>query len=256
MAASADGLAQFSTMVKATGWELNRLSWRLRNTLGDVDWRDKDVLEIGCGRADMSLYMALTGARRVEALEPEAAGSTSGRQSIVQQRMAALQLPNFQFQPTIFDGSRYEAESFDLIFGINVIEHIHETRRLLTDDPEAMAAYRRFFADIFRVLRPNGAFIISNASRYSLWAIISRRTKYRLKTPIPSMRRIVWELHQPPRVWMNMARETGFAKAFTHWRVPYRLRAIPWLTDNRFVQFFTFADYAVTALKGPAANHP
>jgi len=252
--AAADKLAQFSTMVDSSGWKLSRLSWRLQNTLGRVDWRGKDVLEIGCGRGDMSLYMALTGARRVEAIDPEGAGSTAGRQNIVQQRLAELGLPNFRFQPTAFDGSQYEPESFDIIFGINVIEHIHETRQLLTKDPAAMGDYQRFFADLYRVLRPDGALVFSNASRYSVWAIISQRTQYRIKTPIRSMQRIIWELHQPPGVWLQLFRQVGFQRAFIHWRVPYQLRAVPWLADNRFVQFFSFADYTVTAIKAPAAK--
>jgi SAM-dependent methyltransferase len=246
---ASEKLAQFSTMVTAAGWTLSRLSWRLRNTLRSVDWHNKDVLEIGCGRGDMSLYMALTGARRVEGIDPEGAGSTAGRQSIVQQRMAQLQLPNFRFQPIAFEPGQYEPESLDVIFGINVIEHIHETRQLLTTDPAAMADYQQFFADLYRVLRPGGALVFSNASRYSLWAIISQRTKYGIKTPIRSMQRIVWELHQPPEVWLQLFRQAGFQKAFTHWRVPYQLRSVPWLVDNRFVQFFSFADYTVTAIK-------
>ncbi|MBZ0286863.1 MAG: class I SAM-dependent methyltransferase, partial [Anaerolineae bacterium] len=204
---------------------------------------------IGCGRADMSLYMALTGAKRVTGIDPESAGSTAGRQTIVKKRMETLQLANFSFQPTMFDVSHYEPESFDVIFGINVIEHIHETRKLLTDDPAALESYQHFFSSASRLLRSGGALVLSNASRYSLWAIVSLRTQYRVKTPIRSMRRIVWELHQPPDVWLHVARQNGFREAFAHWRVPYRLRAAPWLMDNRFVQFFTFADYTVTAIK-------
>jgi SAM-dependent methyltransferase len=244
-----DKLSEFSTIIDASGWKLDRLAWRLRDTLRQVDWREKDVLEIGCGRADMSLYMALTGAKQVKAIDPEADGSTTGRQNIVRQRIEALQVSNFSFQPTVFDVTHYEPESLDVIFGINVIEHIHETRQLLTDDAAAFDSYQRFFADACHVLRPDGALAISNASRYSLWAIISQQTQYRIKTPIRSMRRIVWELHQPPKIWIELAKQAGFRQAFTHWRVPYRLRAIPWLTDNRFVQFFTFADYTVTAIK-------
>jgi cyclopropane fatty-acyl-phospholipid synthase-like methyltransferase len=236
-------------MVESSGWKLERLVWRLQDTLRDIDWRGKEVLEIGCGRADMSLYMALTGAKYVEAIDPEGPGSRPGTQITVQQRIEALQPSNFRFQPITFGDAQYAPESFDLILSVNVIEHIHETRKLLTDDPEATADYQRFFADLYRVLRPGGALVISNVSRYSLWALISQWTNYRLKTPIWTMRNVHWQLHQPPNIWTQMAQQAGFHGTHVHWRVPHQLHRLRWLMDNRFVQFLTFADFAVTANK-------
>ncbi len=244
-----DSLEQFSRMVESSGWKLERLVWRLQNTLRDIDWRGKDVLDIGCGRADMALYMALTGAKQVEAIDPEGPGSRPGTRIAVQQRIEALQPGNFRFQPITFGDAQYASESFDLILSVNVLEHIHETCKLLTDDPEAAADYQRFFADLYRVLRPGGALVVSNVSRYSLWALISQWTNYRLKTPIRTMRNVHWQLHQPPNMWTHMAQQAGFREIRIHWRVPHQLRWLLWLMDNRFVQFFTFADFAVTAIK-------
>ena len=61
--------ALFAEFVAKGGWSMDRLEFRLRDTFRAISWQGKDVCEIGCGRGDYGMYMALNGARRVVALE-------------------------------------------------------------------------------------------------------------------------------------------------------------------------------------------
>jgi SAM-dependent methyltransferase len=238
----------FAELVAKAGWSMDRLRWRLQDTFRDIPWRGKDVLEIGCGRADLSLYMALNGARRVVALEPSAEGSHEAKDAALKERLERLRLPNFTLLPSRFEDCRFEPESFELVFMIQVIEHIHETHKPLADDPEARAHYRRVFADLHRVLRPGGVLLFTDCSRSNLWHLLEKVFGPQFLRPLTGA--IDWGMHQHHRTWEPLLREAGFARTRLWWRVYQQFRRFPWLVDNRLAQYFILSLYVVSASKG------
>ena len=240
-------MQRFSDLVKQTGWSLERLAWRLQDTLRYVEWKGKDVCEVGCGRGDMAIYLALNGARRVVGLEPSAGGSSPLHESVLLRRLDALQLNNLTFLPIRIEDYQFEPESFDLVFSINVVEHIYGTRLPLDEDPEAKAHHARVFRDIYnRMLRPGGYLVIANCSRESIWSFLGQ---YNIPALLPGTKTIGWEWHQKPEVWEALAKENGFEAVRVHWYVPYVLRSVPSIAGNRLFQYFTWASYIVTATK-------
>src|SRR5207248_2669337 len=140
------------------------LAWRCQNTFRNVFWQGKDICEIGCGRGDMAIYLALHGARRVVALEPIADGSNPAYCTVLKDRLNKLQPHNVTFLPIKVEEYEFEPESFDVVYGLALIEHIHETRRALSKDPEAWAAYKEAFGRFHRMLRPGGMLLLTNCS--------------------------------------------------------------------------------------------
>jgi hypothetical protein len=196
----------------------------------------------------MAIYMALNGARRVVALEPSADGSTPAHVTVLKDRLDKLQLDNFAFLPARVEDYHCGPESFDLIYILAVIEHIRETRRPLSKDPEAWSVYREAFSRFYRMLRPGGALVLTNCSRHVFWSHLQWVTRSNIRSPLAP--NVDWPLHQSPSVWATLARETSFNHSELHWRVPYPFRACSWLADNRPFQYFTHAAYILTLHKG------
>ena len=128
-----------------------------------------------------------------------------------------------------------------------MFEHIYETKIPLEANPKAWERYRNVFDHIHHLLRPGGALVFTDASRSSLWSLLRRVTRTKLRSPLsPST---YWEIHQKPQTWFRLARDSGFLKIRLTWRVPYPLRIMPWVADNGLFQYFTFASFTFSAFK-------
>jgi SAM-dependent methyltransferase len=237
----------FAELVEKGGWSMPRLEFRLRDTFRSIPWKGKDVCEIGCGRGDYGMYMALNGARRVVALEPSARGSTDVKTVHLHERVERLALPNYSLIERKVEDCEFEPESFDLVFGIQVIEHIHETFKDLADDPAARASYERAFAGFYRMLRPGGVLLLTDYSRRNVWTLLQKAFGPSFRGPLTRV--IDWQMHQHPRTWKQLAEASGFSATRLWWRVYQQLRRVPWVADNRFFAYFSYAAFAFSAYK-------
>ena len=123
----------------------------LRKYVPDLPIAGADVLDVGCGDAGVPIAFAEAGARAA-GIEPHEPSIQRGRVRAEEHGVevdlrqgAAEELP-------------YEAGSFDLVILDNVLEHVRDQNRTLTE--------------IRRVLRPNGLLYIVTPkplSLYSLW---------------------------------------------------------------------------------------
>jgi SAM-dependent methyltransferase len=225
---------------------IERVVWRLQDTLRYVDWQGKDVLEIGCGDGTMACYMAMNGARQVVGIDPVGDGGTQSDADVLHKRVETLGIENLTFHPVAIDGLEYEANSFDAILGIQVVEHIHESTIPLHENPTGLEAYKNAFSRLRELTRPGGALVLTDCSRYSIWSFVK---KFGIPPLVPGNSTVHWEIHQTPGIYRRLALEAGFDKVRVHWRVPYQLRAVPWIADNAVFQYFTWASYILTAHK-------
>jgi cyclopropane fatty-acyl-phospholipid synthase-like methyltransferase len=246
-ATTARHMGIFADYLRQRDWHIDRVEWRMKDQFRDVSWVGKDVFEVGCGSGEISIYMALTGARRVIGIDPGGAGSNDTARQRMQDLIQKLELDNFEFYPVLFQDFDQKPESFDIIFGVNSVEHIFETTLPLAKDRRAWDLYARYFADIRAMLRPGGVMLQYNNSRYAWAAYLSWLTHYKYRHPVSKS--ICWELHQTPQTWCRVAREAGFRRTYFHWRVMYPLRKIPWIARLGIVPFFLSAEYNVFAYK-------
>jgi ubiquinone/menaquinone biosynthesis C-methylase UbiE len=110
------------------------------HTLLDLD--AKDILELGCGRAEKSRALAKAGAdRRILALEVDEIQHAKNRQ---------LEAPeNVRFGLGAAEAIPCPAESFDVVFLFKSLHHV------------PVKAMDRAFSEIERVLRPGGSVCIA-----------------------------------------------------------------------------------------------
>ena len=110
-------------------------------------WRDRDVLEAGCGIATDGLQFARAGARYTGYDQSASALALARRRFQLEGREARFQQGSVTQLP-------FEDESFDLVFSHGVIHHL----------PDTAGAVREFR----RVLRPGGTALVMLYHRRSL----------------------------------------------------------------------------------------
>jgi SAM-dependent methyltransferase len=137
--------------------------------LGDV--RGKTVLDLGCGTGETLIPLIKRGARVIGIdISPELI-------DLARRRVASYGLENQNVEVRV--GSAYETglpnESVDVVFSIALLHHL--------DLPKARA-------EIFRVLRPGGLFILREPIRFS-------RTIARLRKLFPSPDADISEFEHP-----------------------------------------------------------
>ena len=111
------------------------------STLDRYDWKDKRILEVGCGQGSTLNYLPSLGAR--------AYGVDMSQESILRAKAGAKEL-DYKSHITFCIGDAenlpFSEESFDAVICIGVLHHTADTYRGIRD--------------IFRVLKPGGLSIV------------------------------------------------------------------------------------------------
>ncbi|NQW04670.1 MAG: methyltransferase domain-containing protein [Acidobacteria bacterium] len=131
----------------------------LLNLVHFDEWKDKDVLDVGCGAGVEVVRFARAGAR-VTGVDIAQSAITLARQNVTQQGLEA--------HLEVADGERlpFPDASFDLVFAHGVVQY--------TANDGGMVA------DIHRVLRPGGLAIFQGYNRISWLHLLSKV----MKTPL------------------------------------------------------------------------
>ena len=143
-------------------------------------WRDRDVLEAGCGIATDGVQFARAGARYTGIdFSPTALSHAQSRF-----RLEGL---NGKFVQGSITELPFEAESFDLVYSMGVIHHVPETERAV--------------AEFHRVLRPGGRAVVMVYHRDSLnyvFTIMVVRRTLALLLLVPGADRLVGRITGEP----------------------------------------------------------
>lgn len=118
---------------------------------GAVDLDDKDVLEVGCGRGGGAAYIA-------RYLQPKSVVAVDITASAIAFCQGHYQVDNLSFEPGDAQALDFDDEAFDAVVNI-----------------ESSICYENvdaFFAEVSRVLRPNGYFLYADfrpRSELDMW---------------------------------------------------------------------------------------
>ncbi len=222
-----------------------RVEFWLRQSLRDLDFFGKAVLDVGAGDGLFSCYIALQDATRVVALEPELEGSRTHPRRALLDRVAALRLRNVVCLPETFQAYAGRGGEFDVILVHNAINHLDEQAVVvLHRDEGARASYRALLRKFYQLLKPGGVLVIADCARANLFGWL------RMRNPVARM--IEWHKHQNPELWIRLLHDVGFDGTELHWTYARRLRVLGRLLDNRFISFL-MASHFVLHVHRPAS---
>ena len=128
--------------------------------------KGKAVLEVGCGRGDFSIWLARNNPEaQITAVDfsPAAIG-------IARSRCSQL-LTNLRFETGDAESLSFSSETFDLVISCECLEHVLR--------PGKMAA------EIFRVLKPQGQFILTTENYFN-GMVLAWLQSWATKTPFDS----------------------------------------------------------------------
>jgi SAM-dependent methyltransferase len=237
--------AYFSALAtEAPERNLGNLRFYLDYLFDGVPLRGRSVLDVGAGDGVYSFYAAASGAKRVVALEPEAAGSSAGVVDRFERMEQRLGLDSVQLLPQSFQEFDPSGERFDVLLLHASVNHLDEEACIvLHEDASARETYRGVFSKLADMSAEGAHLIVADASRHNLFA--------RLPFKSPVQPYIVWEKHQPPELWAGLLAEAGFTQSRIRWssfntlRRPGRL-----LLGNRLGAWLTLGVFCLTMRRG------
>lgn len=194
--------AEYNDANASTTWAEEEISWGIfsvpESELGEIgDVTDLDVIELGCGTAYFSAWLARRGAR-VTGVDPTPAQLASARRM---QAETGLEFPLIEASAAAVP---LPSDSFDLA--------LSEYGACLWCDPEL------WIPEAARLLRPGGRLIfLTNSTLVALcYPDGDGPATTSLQRPQRSLGRVVWdddgsvEFHLSPGEWVSLLRRNGF----------------------------------------------
>jgi SAM-dependent methyltransferase len=183
-----------------------------RQVFRDIDFRNKTMMEIGCGKGMLCLWAAMHGARHVVGLEPLAEGAYDSSQCHQAFRSMAeqLELPQARILPNTVQEFDCPANYFDVVLSVASINHLDEKSCVALGKSEAAKnEYQTIFRNIARMMKPQGRLLIIDAARHNFFGDLGLRN--------PMSPNIEWFKHRQPRYWAELLGECGFGDPRIRW---------------------------------------
>ena len=190
-----------------------------RQVFRDIDFRNKTMMDIGCGKGLLCLWAAMHGARHVVGLEPLAEGAYDSSQCHQAFRSMAeqLELPQARILPNTVQEFDCPANYFDVVLSVASINHLDEKSCVALGTSEAAKnEYQAIFRNIARMMKPGGRLIIIDAARHNFFGDLGLRN--------PMSPNIEWFKHRQPKYWAELLGNCGFAHPHVRWSAGRLLR--------------------------------
>lgn len=215
------------------------LSFKYDQIFGNIDFKGKNVLEIGGGHGVFCFYASIRGARWVVNLEPEGAGSKTGYIDKFNLLKDALGVNNVELIASTFQDYNPMNRKFDIILLYNSINHLDEEACIeLKKNSSSWDSYKSIFSKIHLISNYDAKIIIGDCSNKNLFPLLG------LKNPI--YKKIEWHKHQSPIVWTKLLKECGFCNPVISWTTFNSLGKLgKYLFGNKYISFFLISHFVL-----------
>jgi 2-polyprenyl-3-methyl-5-hydroxy-6-metoxy-1,4-benzoquinol methylase len=231
-----DAQEKLAYVAKKAGYSsLERYVLRSKFIFEGMDFKNKRILEIGCGKGAFCMWAGLQGAEYVLGIEPEADGRIEGSMAVFQDLLQKLNLNNVESKNCFLQSLSVPNKKYDIILMFNVINHLDEKAvEILHKDKTAVEAYIKILRDLKNYLNPDGLVIVADCARSNFWNTLG------LKSPfVPT---IEWHKHQNPRRWIDIFSQSGYCLYDFRWS---SLHPIGKLASNFIVQYLTTSHFVL-----------
>ena len=230
----------FSIMISNGAYpSKDNLKFKYDQIFGNIDFKGKNVLEIGGGAGVFCFYASVMGANWVVNLEPEGVGSKSGYIEKFKLLKDALGVNNVELIESTFQDYDPLNRKFDIILLYNSINHLDEEACIdLLTNSNSWDIYKSIFNRIYSISNNDAKIIMGDCSNKNFFPLV------RLKNPI--YKKIEWYKHQSPDVWIKLLRECGFINPEISWTSFNSLGKLgKFLFGNKYISYFLVSHFVL-----------
>jgi SAM-dependent methyltransferase len=204
--------------------------YHFREQFANIDFTGKKVLEVGCGHGFLSLYIALfTNATGITAIDESAGhGAQAGILNTLRNNVLCLNLEN-RLQIVETDALKFNSDRFDIIIANNCLHHFVNRGQIYWTDARVSNGYQNMFRYFNALLTKGGQLIIQEIDPQNIW---------RFLLPKMIFPDTDWPIHPPLSGWLDAINKAGFYPIKLKTGVPYKLRFLKPLLQNRLFRPF------------------
>lgn len=208
----------------------------------DTVLTDKTILEVGCGRGFIAMWIALfKGVRKVVALdESEGVGSEIKILIFLKKYLKELNIKNIEVVKSNIMANQFRDNTFDIIISNNALHHVVRTGKYISKDKETKKKWIELFVELRRLLKSRGQLFVQEFSRNNIWRFSPIKLRFK---------QIDWEIHPTLSEWLEVISLAGFRDIKYQRTVNYKLRGLYFLSRNSIASFFLNSSFDIYATK-------
>lgn len=181
-----------------------------------IDFAGKSVLEVGCGKGFVSLYLAMfTMAAHITALDQSSGnGSEIGVLQVLKSHIKRLALEK-RLTAIECDALTFASGPFDIIIANNCLHHFVAAGQSYKKNPSVADRYQHMFRHFSTLLKNEGQIIIQEVDPFNIWRILLPKLVF----PHTD-----WSIHPPLSCWVDAIRKGDLIPSRIKPITPYKLR--------------------------------
>lgn len=215
--------------------------YHFRDQFENINFERKNILEVGCGKAFLSLYIALfTNVATLTSLDENAGdGSEVGVLNILCRNLKYFGMEK-RIKIIESDILAYNSNLFDIIIANNCLHHVVDNGQLYWVDSNVRESYQIMLRHLFSLLCDEGLLVIVEMDPFNVWRFLFPKLFF------PKMN---WRAHAPINAWLDALKKCGFIQVDKKTVVPYKLRLFRRIINRKIFRPFLMGGVIIYSKK-------